>query len=255
MPNPFHAILLLLLTVATATSNAQPVDVVPVRTADGAQSLNGQWQFKYVASSDAGGDEPFSKPSFDVGSWKTIKVPGHWELQGFAAPQYGDDVKEGTGLYRRTFRLPEAWHGQRVFLRFDGVLYGLAAWVNGKPVGEWASSFNPVAFDVTDALSPGGDAADNVLAVRVTTRSKGWNFDNFDGWALSGIFRDVTLFAAPQLHFKDYTARTTLKSDGSADVHLDVVASADWPKPLTQWFGSPGERVEAKKPFLRSYDQ
>jgi len=29
----------------------------------------------------------------------------------------------------------------------------------------------------------------------------------------------------------------------------------DWPKPLTRWFGSPVARVEAKKPFIYSYDQ
>jgi hypothetical protein len=31
--------------------------------------------------------------------------------------------------------------------------------------------------------------------------------------------------------------------------------SADWPEPLKKWLGSPGERVEVRKPFLRSYDQ
>jgi beta-galactosidase len=223
--NSIKAVLLFLLAAIGSTPvRAQPVDVLPVRTADGAQSLNGEWRFKYVPSSDVGKDETFFQPAFDVAAWKTIPVPGHWEPHGFAEPQYEDDVKEGTGLYRRTFRLPREWKGQRVFLRFDGVLYGLTAWVNGKPVGEWASSFNPVTFDVTDALAPG--EAENVLAVRVTTRSKGWNFDNMDCWALSGIFRDVTLFALPPVHLKDYTARTTLKPDGTAEVHLDAVASA-----------------------------
>ena len=28
-----------------------------------------------------------------------------------------------------------------------------------------------------------------------------------------------------------------------------------WPEPLTKWLAAPGERVEVKKPFLRSYDQ
>ena len=30
---------------------------------------------------------------------------------------------------------------------------------------------------------------------------------------------------------------------------------AGWPEPLTRWFGLPGERVETRKPFFRSYDQ
>lgn len=216
--------LCLLVLAASLPVRAQPVDVVPPRTAEAVQSLNGTWSFNYIPALDAGPDENFKSPAFDCSAWKTITVPGHWELQGFAEPQYEDDLKEGTGLYRRVFTVDKSWRGQRVFLRFDGVLYGFTAYVNGKPVGDWASSFNPATFDITDALST--DGTDNVLAVRVTTRSKGWNFDTMDCWALSGIYRDVTLFAVPPLHLKDYTASTTLKPDGSAELHVDVVASA-----------------------------
>ncbi|MFT3782087.1 MAG: glycoside hydrolase family 2 TIM barrel-domain containing protein [Nibricoccus sp.] len=213
-----------LLALCAISTFAQPVDVLPVRVGEGAQSLNGSWRFKYVASSDIGSDEAFIQPSFDDTMWSTIAVPSHWELAGFAEPQYADDLKEGTGLYRRTFRTPKGWQGQRVFLRFEGVQYGLTAWVNGKPVGEWASSYNPVTFDITDALAPSG--SENVLAVRVTTRSKGWNFDTMDCWALSGIYRDVSVFALPTAHLADYTSRATLKPNGSAVLHLDFAATA-----------------------------
>ncbi len=230
-----HACFIAMLAVMCATfaaisiARAQPVDVLPVRISEGAQSLNGTWMFKYIPALDAGGDEGFYQVSFDVrpaSRWSTIDVPSHWELQGFAEPQYADDVKEGTGLYRRTFSVPQDWRqqNQRVFLRFDGVLYGFRAWVNGKQVGEWNSSYNQATFDITDALK--SDGADNLLAVRVTTRSKGWNFDNMDCWGLSGIYRDVTVFALPQAHLKDYTAVTTLKQDGSAELRIDVLASS-----------------------------
>jgi beta-galactosidase len=204
--------------------SAQPVDVLPVRASEGAAVLNGEWKFKYIAGLEVGGDEKFYSPPFDVAAWKTIPVPGHWELNGITEPQYASETKEGLGLYRHTFRVAKEWQGKRVFLRFDGVLFGLTAYINGKQVGEWASSYNPVTFDITDALAPGD--ADNVLAVRVTTRSKGWDFDTMDCWGLSGIFRDVTLFALPQIHLNDYTARTTLNADGSAEVHLEAVANA-----------------------------
>ncbi|MFT4047894.1 MAG: glycoside hydrolase family 2 TIM barrel-domain containing protein [Solimonas sp.] len=200
------------------------MDVLPVRASEGAQVLNGEWTFKYIESSSIGADESFYQPAFDVADWKRIPVPGHWELAGFTEPQYEDAVKEGTGLYRRSFKVPKSWDGQRVFLRFEGVLYGLTVWVNGKPVGEWASSFNPVTFDITDALAQDGE--DNLIAIRVTTRAKGYEFDTMDCWALSGIYRDVTVFALPQAHIADYSARTTLKPDGSADLHVDVTATA-----------------------------
>jgi beta-galactosidase len=218
------AVLLALVAFLTASPPllAQPTDVFPVRSGSAAQTLNGDWQFKYVAGSEIGADQSFFDPAFaEAGSWKKLAVPAHWELHGFAPPKYAK-VDEGTGLYRRTFRVPSEWKGRRVFLRFDGVLYGLEAWVNGRSVGMWASSYNPVSFDVTDTLKADGD---NVLAVRVDTHPKGWEFDTNDCWALSGIYRDVTLFAVPPTHFKDYNARTTLQPDGTVELSLDVIAS------------------------------
>jgi beta-galactosidase len=224
--SPFRPARLLLACCLWAAlllpASAQPQTVYPVRHGPASQSLNGTWTFKYVAGSDPGADGKFFEPAFDAAAWATIPVPSHWELQGFAEPKYGNKLADGTGLYRTTFHVPDNWAGgHRVFLRFDGVLYGFDAWVNGVKVGSWASSYNPVTFDVTDALKPG---AANVLAVQVTTRSKGWEFDTNDCWALSGIYRDVTLFSTPATHFKDYTARTTLQPDGSAELHLDVQA-------------------------------
>jgi len=91
-------------------------------------------------------------------------------------------VDSGLGLYRHTFRVPSRWDGRRVFLRFEGVQYGFDAWVNGQSIGSWASSYNPSTFDITDVVKPG---AKNLLAVQVTTRSKGFDFDENDCWALS----------------------------------------------------------------------
>lgn len=193
---------------------AQPVEVYPVRAgAPGTLSLNGTWDFAYRAG-------PAAEPP---AAWSPIAVPGHWELQGFAEPKYGKDLVAGTGYYRRTFRVPANWSGQRVMLRFDGVLSGFDAFVNGTKVGSWASGYNPVTFDITDHLRAG---ADNELAVTVTTRSHGWEFDTNDCWSLSGIYRDVTLFAVPVAHLQRYTAQTSLLPNGGAAVQIAVTTSA-----------------------------
>jgi beta-galactosidase len=159
-------------------------------------------------------------PDFDTASWKSIRVPGNWELQGFAEPKYALELEDGLGLYRRGFSVPPSWNGNRIFLRFDGVAYGFNAWVNGKPIGaSSASAYNPHTFDVTGAIRP---EKDNTLAVKVTTKPLGWAFDVNDDWALSGIFRDVTLFAVPETHVKDVTTRTKLAKGGSADLSIRV---------------------------------
>jgi len=240
MPRVLRALLVPLLALLCATAlHAQPVDALPVSVADGATSLNGSWTFRYIPGLDAGADERFVAPAFDTSAWKPIAVPGHWELQGFAEPQYADALQPGLGLYRRTFRTEKAWADQRVFLRFEGVLFGFAAFVNGKPVGEWASGFNPATFDITDALAPAG--AENVLAVRVTTRSKGWDFDTMDCWSISGIYRDVTVFALPATHLQDLATRTALQPDGSAQLAIDALASGS--ATLTGRLRAPDGRV------------
>lgn len=203
---------------------AGPVQELPTRLATDVRPLDGTWTFKYVPGLDAGADGKFIEPSFDASAWPTIPVPGHWELHGFAEPRYFHGPDEGLGLYRRTFRVPPEWRGKRVLLSFDGVLHGFTAWVNGTDVGSWASGFNPVTLDVTDALLPGD--ADNLLAVRVSTRSHGWEFDTMDCWSLSGIYRSVTLFAVPKDHLTDFTVWTTLRADGGADLDVEAAATA-----------------------------
>ena len=199
----------LCLAALTSSLRAEPVEVYPAKA--NSLSLNGTWEFAYRA-----GPLTDAAPA----TFAPIAVPGHWELQGFAEPKYGKELAEGTGFYRRTFKVPAAWAGQRVLLRFDGVLFGFDAVLNGHPLGSWASGYNPVTFDVTDHLRPD---ADNELAVTVTTRSHGWEFDTNDCWSLSGIYRDVTLFAVPPAHLEHYTARTTLAADGSATLTVSTL--------------------------------
>ena len=127
-----------------------------------------------------------------------------------------------TGFYQRTFTVAGAWKNERVFLRFEGVLYGFEAWLNGKPVGSWGSAFNPVTFDITDQLDGSGE---NTLSVRVTTASFANEFDHHDCWGLAGIYRDVWLFTLPESHLRSWTAQTTLREDGMAEVRLPVEVS------------------------------
>jgi beta-galactosidase len=90
-----------LLLVVSYTLSAQVL--LPAKTsADAKILLNGKWKFKYIPSSRIGADSLFAKPDFSVDSWSVIQTPGHWELQGFAEPFYGKNLKEGTGLYLKS---------------------------------------------------------------------------------------------------------------------------------------------------------
>ena len=185
-----YLIVPLILYVISVDMNTLKAQVL-IPQKDGTKNvilLNGIWKFKYIPSINIKDDSIFFKSDFNIGTWSTIKVPGNWELQGFAEPMYGGALKEGTGLYRTTFIIPTEWKNQLIYLAFDGVQYGYELWVNGKYAGSFASSFNRQTFDITKLIKPG---AENILAVKVSTRSKGWDFDTNDDWSLSGIIRDV----------------------------------------------------------------
>jgi beta-galactosidase len=193
--------------------------ILPGRDYNDFLSLNGIWKFKYYPSSDVADDSLFYRIATDVSNWANIKTPGNWELQGFAEPFYGKFLKEGTGLYRTSFNVPSNWKDHPVYVAFDGVQYGYKLWVNGNYAGSFSSSYNRQVFDISGFVEPGKTA---VMALRVTTRSKGWEFDTNDCWSLSGIIRDVSLFSLPETHLKDLVVKTSV-SQGSAILNVNTL--------------------------------
>ena len=196
-----------------------------------ARSLNGSWKFHWVPRPE---ERPvdFYKPSFDVSAWKEIPVPSNMEVQGYGTPIYtnftypfkkdwprvtSEPPKEYTtylerdpvGSYRRAFDVPSNWNGRRIFVTFDGVDSAFFLWVNGKKVGYSVNSRNPAEFDLTSYVTPGRP---NLLAVEVYRYSAGSYMEDQDMWRLSGIFRNVTLWSAPQVHLRDFALTPDLDS-------------------------------------------
>lgn len=186
--------------------------ILPVTDRQMMRSLNGTWKLKVV---EGIGDD-MSVPQED-GSWGAIPVPGCWEVYGFCKPAY-DKPAPLTGYYRTAFEVPQEWKGQRIVLRFDGVLYGYDLWINGKQAGSWRSGYNTALFDITPLLNR--KSARQELAMRVISRFPGSDFDYNDDWAPNGIFRDVTLMAVPETHIEDLVI--TPRLSGEVDVKVKI---------------------------------
>lgn len=123
------------------------------------------------------------------------------------------------GSYLTEFDLPKAWDGMRVVLHFSGVKSGVTCWVNGKEVGYSQDSFTPAEFDVTTYLKPGK----NHLAVQVIRWTDGAYLENQDRIRLSGIIRDVYLFATPKAHIGDFYIRQSLNDAfNRAELEVDM---------------------------------
>lgn len=195
------------------------------------KSLNGEWKFRWVKHPD---ERPvdFYKPGFDVGRWDSITVPSNWEIEGYGTPIYVNvryphpknppyimtavpknftsyTARNPVGSYRRGFTVPDNWNGDEVFIHFGGVASAFYIWVNGEKVGYSQGSYTPAEFNLTPYIQPG----ENTLAVEVYRWSDGSYLEDQDFWRLSGIFRDVFLFATPKTDLRDFFATTDLDDD------------------------------------------
>ncbi|MHA1871176.1 MAG: glycoside hydrolase family 2 TIM barrel-domain containing protein, partial [Promethearchaeota archaeon] len=89
---------------------------------------------------------------------------------------------------------------------------------NSNFVGYSQGSMTPAEFDITDYLHSG----DNSIAVEVYRWSDGSYLEDQDMWRLSGIFREVYLFAEPQVQIFDVFAKTKFKDGTYNDAILNI---------------------------------
>jgi beta-galactosidase len=231
---PYHATLM-------PYANLQEALVAKRRASSLCQSLNGLWKFNWVPTPEKRPTD-FYKLDYDVSGWKEIPVPSNWEVQGYGTPFYrnnGYTIKKDfphvmsepdkrytafkernpVGSYRREFVVPAEWMGRRNFITFDGVDCAFFLWVNGEKVGFSVNSRNAADFDLTKYLKLGK----NMIAVEVYQYSSGTWLEDQDMWRLHGIFRNVTLWSAPQVHIRDFFVKTDLDKN-YRDATLDVSA-------------------------------
>ncbi len=190
--------------------------------------LNGTWKFNYVEYFQ---ERPlnFMDPSTDVGHWENIRVPGNWEVQGFGTPIYVNTTYEfcspgyepfwdkpnppyvqeewnPTGTYRREFDLPADWDGKEIFLSADGTRGAAFYYLNGEFIGMSKDAKTPSRFKITDQVRTGK----NVLAIQIHRLSDANYMECQDFWRISGIERDIYLYAQPKVRITDFKVTSVL---------------------------------------------
>ncbi len=195
------------------------------------QSLNGNWSFAFYES-PLNIPDNFYQKEFDANNWKEISVPSNWQLQGYGQPIYTNikhpfpadppkvpEDNNETGLYRKTINLPDTWNEQQIFLYFGGVQSAFYVWVNGQKVGYSEDSMTPAEFDITDYVNPG----ENLIAVEVIRWSDASYLEDQDFWRLSGIFREVAVYAVPKVHIRDFFIKTSFDNElVNSGIDVDV---------------------------------
>tara|TARA_B100000809_G_scaffold176399_1_gene173794 strand:+ start:1297 stop:5772 length:4476 start_codon:yes stop_codon:yes gene_type:complete len=185
------------------------------------KSLNGTWKFNHVNKPS---DRPkeFYTSDYDVSNWDETQVPSDWQMNGYDFPIYTNiiypfpidppfipDSFNPVGSYKRTFNVSSSWDQQQVFLHFGAVNSAFYVWVNGEKVGYSEGSKTPAEFDITEYIKIG----ENDISVEVYRWSSGSYLEDQDFWRLSGIERDVYLYAVPQQHISNIKIKAGLSND------------------------------------------
>lgn len=196
------------------------------------KSLNGSWKFNYVDKHQDRRIDFFST-NLDDSGWANIPVPSNWELNGFGIPIYTNITyphpknppfigeNNSVGTYRKTFTVPENWEGKETIIHFGSISGCAFIYLNGKKVGMTKASKTPAEFDITPFLKSGT----NVLAVQVFRWSDGSYLEDQDFWRLSGIERNVYLYAVPKQTIWDFFLKGDLDqtyTDGLFSADVDV---------------------------------
>ena len=210
-------------------------------------SLNGEWKFNWTKTPDEQPDG-FWTTDFDDSQWKTFPVPADWEMNGYGTPIYSSSgytfkinppyvmttpkerytayvERNPTGVYRRSFTIPEAWKDKEVYIHFGSVSSAFYVWVNGQRVGYSQGSMEPAEFRITPYINPsrgrgvqkasprGGLEGVNHIVLEVLKYSDGSYLEDQDQWRLAGIHRGIYLYATEKIRIRDFGVRTILDKD------------------------------------------
>jgi beta-galactosidase len=203
------------------------------------QELNGKWKFSY-AINPYRRERDFYKEDYDCSTFDYINVPGHIQMQGYDKCQYintmypWDGAEElrppyiskeynPVGSYVKHFKIKDELKGKRTFISFQGVETAFYVWINGKFVGYSEDTFTPSEFEITNYIK---EDEENKLAVEVYKRSSASWIEDQDFWRFSGIFRDVYLYAIPEIHIRDIFIKSLLDEsykNGKLNIDLELI--------------------------------
>lgn len=202
------------------------------------QSLNGTWKFSY-AENPSKRSVDFYKEDYETENFADIEVPGHIQLQGYGRCQYVNVMypwegsallhppqipmgQNAVGSYVTYFDVKESMLGKETFLSFQGVETAIYVWLNGKFVGYSEDSFTPSEFRITPYLKE----KNNKLAVEVYQRSSASWLEDQDFWRFFGIFREVYVYAVPDVHVRDLSVTADFdakETKGILNVAVDLM--------------------------------
>lgn len=162
-------------------------------------------------------DSAMMAASYDDSQWRKLNLPHDWSIEGQLSPTLASCtgyLPGGIGWYRKHFTLTDS--AARHYIYFEGVYNRSEVYLNGHLLGKRPNGYISFMYDLTPYLQPG----ENVLAVRVDHS----RYADSRWYTGSGIYRDVWLIAAPEIHISQWGVgwKATSITDRKAVVEVDL---------------------------------
>ena len=194
-----------------------------------AEKMNDGWRFLRIDSIwNIRETADMKEVGFDDSRWRTVTLPHDWGVELPMSPDKGSCqgyLPGGIGWYRKMLQANHG-EGERLFVFFEGVYNHSEVYLNGRLLGRRPSGFASFLYDLTPYLNADGQ---NVLAVRVDHSQEA----DSRWYTGSGIYRDVWLITAPEVHLALWGTAYRLVSinNKKAMVEVDVETTDDCPTP------------------------
>ena len=183
-----------------------------------AQKFDDGWKFMLTDNASA------ALPNFDDAAWRNVTLPHDWSVEAIASPDLASCtgyLPGGIGWYRKHFTVTDG--AARHYIYFEGVYNRSEVYLNGQYLGSRPSGFASFMYDMTPYLKEG----DNVIAVKADHS----RYADCRWYTGSGIYRDVWIVSAPDVHLAMWgTAyRLTSMTAKAATVDVDVEVEKNVP--------------------------
>jgi len=182
-----------------------------------AEKINVNWKFQK-------GDNPAAaNPIFDDSNWRNLHLPHDWSVEGPYSPHLASCtgyLPGGIAWYRKNLNIPATKIDKKIYIYFEGVYRDGEVFINGHSLGMRPNGYISFMYELTPYLNFGGE---NIIAVRVDHSE----YADSRWYTGSGIYRDVYLITANQVHIDQwgiyYTTPEVDASRATMQVETTVV--------------------------------
>ena len=178
-----------------------------------ARKLNDGWLFSLS-------DDSLSRSNdYDDKGWRKLDLPHDWSAEGQLSPSLASCtgyLPGGIGWYRKHFTVTD--DAPLHYIYFEGVYNRSEVYLNGHLLGKRPNGYISFLYDMTPFLKEG----ENILAVRVDHS----RYADSRWYTGSGIYRDVWMISAPEIHFAqwgvDWQAASITDKHAAITVGMEV---------------------------------